>query len=167
MVVEQHPEVVEEEWLIVRNSGEIPEIALHSSLHYLTEDSEGPGMELDTSVTDYLKEAAQARYREIVLRDILPENRDSSSYRGLQRSICNWRRYKRFCSRHDIDVETFKREVARVCTAFLRQDIADVEQGLRTSSINCSIEELRSFSFEVGIVLEEVTENIEQYCLVV
>ena len=34
--------LMEEELLLVRHSGEIPEVALHASLHFLCDDEEGP-----------------------------------------------------------------------------------------------------------------------------
>ena len=37
---------LEEEAIIIGNSGEIPEIAYHGSLFYLMEDADGPGLNL-------------------------------------------------------------------------------------------------------------------------
>ncbi len=160
-------ELLENEWFHVRHSGETPEIALHSSLYYLTEDKDGPGLKLTIGDRRQLLEAAKERYCEIIFRDILPENRDSSIYRGVLRSICNWRRFKRFCERHDMIWGNVKEEVAEQLTSFLQTEIADIEGGLRSSSINCSIGELHSFSLELDVVLEEVHEDMAKFCLAV
>ncbi len=160
-------ELLENEWFHVRHSGETPEIALHSSFYYLIEDIDGPGLKLTIGDRKQLLEAAKERYCEIIFRDILPENRDSSIYRGVLRSICNWRRFKRFCERHDMEWGNVKGEVAEQFTSFLKAEVRDIEGGLRSSSINCSIGELHSFSLELDVVLEEVHEDMEQFCLIV
>ena len=92
-------EVLEDEWLIVRHSGEIPEIALHSTFYYLTEDPDGPQLQLSIEEIQYLQEAAAARYQEIILRDLCYENRELTIYRGMQRAIFNWHRFVAFCER--------------------------------------------------------------------
>ena len=48
---------IAEEAFMVLHSGEIPEIALHSSLYYLTEDPDGPGLELNADEILPLKQA--------------------------------------------------------------------------------------------------------------
>jgi hypothetical protein len=94
-------EVLEEEWLIVRHSGEIPEIALHSALYYLTDDPDGPRLQLSGEERESLQEAAATRYHEIIMRDLCFENRELSIYRGVRRAICNWHRFVAFCKRQD------------------------------------------------------------------
>lgn len=92
-------ESLEDEWLMVRHSGEIPEIALHSAFYYLTEDPEGPRLQLALDEIRDLQEAGAARYQEIILRDLCYENRELTFYRGVQRAICNWHRFVAFCER--------------------------------------------------------------------
>lgn len=164
MTRETRSEVVENEWFHVRYSGETPEIALHSSFYYLTEAPSGPGIILDEEETSYLLEAAKERYCEIVYRDILPENRDATIYRGVLRSICNWRRFKRFCGRYDLDSDSYRPKVAETLIFFLRTEIDDIEKGHRQGCINCSHEELHSFSLELGCDLEQIHDNIAKYC---
>ena len=94
-------EVLEDEWFIVRHSGEIPEIALHSALYYLTDDPDGPRLQLSGEESEYLQEAAASRYHEIIMRDLCFENRDLTIYRGVRRAICNWHRFVAFCERQD------------------------------------------------------------------
>ena len=94
-------ELLENEWFVVRHSGEIPEIALHSAFHYLTEDLNGPRLQLSAEEIHSLQEAAATRYQEIILRDLCYENRELTVYRGVQRAIFNWRRFVAFCERQD------------------------------------------------------------------
>ncbi len=80
MISDERTLLLEEELLLVRHSGEIPEVALHASVHYLTEDPEGPGLVLADEELRPLQEAALARYREIILRDLDAGNRDLSLF---------------------------------------------------------------------------------------
>lgn len=147
----ERAELLSQETLIVRHSGEIPEIAFHGSLYYLGQDPEGPGLELTQGEIALLRQEALARYREIILRDLNPENRDKSLYRGLKRCICNWERLGKFCRRQSIPLcETVRREVAQALHLFLHREKNEVRAGLRTSSINCTPEELRAFIREIG-----------------
>lgn len=161
----RHKELLEDEWYHVRHSGEIPEVALHSSLHYLSDDESGPGITLDNDDVALLHDAALERYREIILRDILPENRDSTMYRGILRSIANWRRMKRFAQRHNLSVHRLKEELPDLVLHFLEQEIKDVRQGLRQSSINCSFEDLSSYALELGFSLDSIELELRPLCL--
>lgn len=152
MTEQDRRSLVEDELFLLGDSGELPEIAYHSSLYYLTEDQDGPGLILREDELRLLQEAALERCREIVLRDLLPENRDLSLYRGLRRSIFNWRRYCRFCRRIDQrQDDAFKERVAQALVRFIRQEAADVEEGCRESSVNCTTEDLLAFAEEVGV----------------
>jgi hypothetical protein len=152
MTEQDRRSLVEDELFLLRDSGELPEIAYHSSLYYLTEDQDGPSLILREDELRLLQEAALERCREIVLRDLLPENRDLSLYRGLRRSIFNWRRYGTFCQRIDQrQDDAFKERVAQALVRFIRQEAADVEEGYRESSVNCTTEDLLVFAEEVGV----------------
>ena len=63
---------IEEEAFMIVHSGEIPQVTLQSSLHYLTEDPEGPCLELNGDDIIPLKQAVVERYRVIILRDLDP-----------------------------------------------------------------------------------------------
>jgi hypothetical protein len=142
----ERTELLTEETLIIRHSGEIPEIAFHGSLYYLGQDPHGPGLDLAAEEIELLRQAVLARYREIILRDLNPENRDKPLYRGLQRCICNWERLEKFCRRQSLPVcETLRLSVAGALDLFLRQEEREVQAGSRTSSINCGPEELQNF----------------------
>jgi len=75
-------ELLEEEWLLVRHSGELPEIAFQSAMYCLVEDPEGPRLRLHPEEIHALREAAIDRYQEILLRDLVMKNGNSPSTEG-------------------------------------------------------------------------------------
>jgi hypothetical protein len=153
-------DLLDNEWHAVRDSGELPEIAYHSSLYYLTADDDGPHLQLSDEENRRLLGAAGLRYREIILRDMLPENRGKSSYRGLKRSIENWRRFIVFHERYNLESHCLQQEAATTLQAFLASEIAD---GIFPSTLlNCSLQELLSFACELGILRHELPDNIDK-----
>ncbi len=156
--------LLEEEALIVRHSGEIPEIALHSSIHYLTCDPEGPQLTLTDRELAILQEAALARFREIILRDLDPENRDKTIYRGVARSIANRGRCRDFCIRSGLQPFPFDRETAPALLNFLEREVAEVKSGHRFSCLNCSAGELQGFAVELGIDPQELPRGWQDLC---
>lgn len=161
MDVDEH---IENEWYVVRHSGEIPEIALHSSLHFLSEAPDGPRLTLTEKQLLSLKQAAAARFKEIVLRDLQHENCSLSIYRGVKRSIINYRRYQRFCRRQGMDGTGFDREIGAALLDFLKREQVEVAGADRASVINCTFEELQCFTVEVGLLPEALPDNIESLC---
>ena len=159
------PEILlEDEWYHVRYSGEIPEVALHSSLFYLTNDPDGPGLRLEKDHIHYLHEAVLARYCEIVVRDLTPENRDLSIYRGVLRAISNWRRMKRFCQRHECSYERARMEISHQFLVFLENEIEENIQEKNLKKIDCSLDDLRSFALELGISIKHLEKSIKPLC---
>lgn len=153
-------ELLDNEWLAVRDSGELPEIAYHSSVYYLTTDDHGPRLQLTDDEHHRLLDAARERYRDIILRDMKPENRGKSSYRGLKRSIDNWRRFKVFHERYKVELLALQQEAAMVLQSFLASEIAD---GIFPStSLNCSYQELLSFTRDLLIPRHDLPENMEK-----
>lgn len=153
-----------DELLMVRDSGEIPEVALHGSIFFLSRDPDGPGLELAREELGLLKEEAAARYREMVRRDLDPRNRDKSHYRGVARCIANWRRMQRFCRRERIAIDAFRQEVAASLIFLLKKELAETAAGQRGSSINCSADELDLFSRELGFDAGRLPEGWRQIC---
>lgn len=157
--------LVEDELLMLRHSGEIPEIALHQSLHYLLEDPDGPRLE---GVPDHalrrMKRAVFDRYRVIVLRDMKPENRDLSLYRGVARSIVNYSRLEQFCRLEDMDISEVTAEAALFLKRFLEQELEDVQSGRRESCINCTYRDLEEFGSKIGLNPEELPKGLEAIC---
>ncbi len=151
MNTELRAQILDDELLIVRDSGEIPEIALHATLHYLQEDPDGPQLTLTDAELQSLQDAALARCREIVLRDLDPDNRDLSIYRGIKRSIYNWQRLQAFCDRIGRRESGFKGVVREALVSFVYRELADVAAGIRSPAINCSVEELAVFCRQLGM----------------
>jgi hypothetical protein len=156
--------LMEEEMLLVRNSGEIPEVALHGSLHYLTADPEGPGLELNPGDVALLAEQAMARYLEIIHRDLDPGNRDKSIYRGLARAAANWQRLARFCRKMNRDADGFRSECAAALRFFLAREAADVRAG-RPSSVNCPAAVLADLAAALGVAEQELPPGWRELCL--
>ncbi|MBB5349175.1 hypothetical protein JWG42_10560 [Desulfoprunum benzoelyticum] len=159
--VEEH---LDNEWFVVRHSGEIPEIALYAARHYLTEAEDGPRLNLSQDQWGRLLDAASVRYREIVLRDLQLDNRDTSIYRGLARSIANYRRFESFCRRHGLDMQDFCREVAAALLIFLAAEAAQVASGDRKSCINCTFTDLNDFACRIGLVSDSLPMSIRRLC---
>jgi hypothetical protein len=157
--------ILEEEMIILRNSGEIPEIALHGSLYYLEEDEEGPGLLIRDEELEALYDAALARAREIVLRDLDPQNRDLGIYRGPARSIANWQRLRNFCRRINREVPGFERTVSRALVTFLSRETRDVEEARRSSSVNCTRKQLLSFIAELGLDCRSLPAGWQSLCM--
>ena len=150
MINNERDSILEEEWLLVRHSGEIPEVALHSSLHYLCEDEEGPRFSLADEELQSLQGAVLERYREIVLRDLDAANRDRSLFRGIKRALHNWYRFARFSDSIGSPYEDFRTIAAQTLILYLQQEVVDVCGG-RASSINCTTDAMLSFAHTLGL----------------
>lgn len=157
-------QLLENEWYGIRYSGELPEIALHAACYYLTQDPAGPGLVLSESQLQTLADAASRRYREIVLRDLQHRNRNTGSYRGINRSIVNWHRFETFCQRQGRGLGVFRHEVAAALLLFLAEELVDVERGRRHSSINCTFAALTGFARMLGLVQEDLPRCIKPLC---
>jgi hypothetical protein len=145
MIGSEREYILEEEYLLIRHSGEIPEVALHATLYYLCEDEEGPGFILSAEELQPLQDAVLERYQEIILRDLDVENRDLSLFRGVNRAMCNWRRFVGFSDRIGVPSAEFKQQVGRALLTYFRREMIDVRAGIRTSSVNCSVSALQNF----------------------
>ncbi|MCI5225460.1 MAG: hypothetical protein D3918_02090 [Candidatus Electrothrix sp. AX2] len=158
-------DIVEDELFLIRDSGELPEITYHSSLYYLTTDKDGPGLILTQDEQELLQAAALERCQQIILRDLLPENRNLSLYRGLRRSIFNWQRYCKCCQRmgRQID-EAFRDRVAHALAEFIQQEMIDVHEKGQTSSVNCPTEELLFFAEQVGMCRDSLALGWQTLC---
>lgn len=151
MIQEERAALLEEELLLVRHSGEIPEVALHASLHYLCENEDGPRLHLSQEDIKPLEEAVLARYREIILRDLDVANRDLSLFRGIRRANHNWYRFVRFSDKIDHPYGEFRLVAAEALLRYLRLELAEVRTGVRSPSINCSTTALLTFALAMGI----------------
>jgi len=164
MTPEERGSLLEEEILIVRHSGEIPEIALYSSIYYLTEDSDGPGINLHEHELQSLYDVAIERACEIVLRDLDPDNRDLGMYRGPARTIYNWHRLQDLCRRINRDCPGFEKTVASALISFLHREMEDVQSSVRCSTVNCRVSDLQSFFEELCIDLKKLPADWVSLC---
>lgn len=166
MNLDDKKNLLAEELLIVRNSGEIPEIAFHSALHYLTADPEGPGVTLTAAEIRQLESQVIARYREILLRDLDPANRDLRLYRGIKRAIFNWERLGKFRGRQRLACDArLRQEIATALSAFLHNEALEVKEGVRPSSVNCTAAELENFCQQLGITPGQLPAAWRHLCL--
>lgn len=143
--------LLEDEWYMVRHSGEIPEVALHSALHHLSEDPGGPGIVLSPGQRARLLDGASQRYLEITLRDLLPQNMNTSAYRGIKRSYVNWQRFLLFCERHQLDEAAHRQIVATRLSEVLNRELVTAEGEKKSRMFNCSFEELAAFMQLLGL----------------
>jgi len=155
---------IEEEVFVVQHSGEIPEVTYHESIYYLTEDVEGPGLQLNIDDVFPLKQAVIKRYRAIILRDIDPGNRDKGLYRGMARCVANWQRLLKFCTREEMDFSVIRVETAEALTSFLCNEVGDVQSGSRSSCINCSQAEIEELAISLGVSLDDLPERWRELC---
>ncbi len=156
--------LIEDEWYTVRYSGEIPEVALYSALYHLSEDPGGPRLVLSNEQRNLLLEGARQRYLEITLRDLLPENMNTSGYRGIKRSFINWQRYLLFCDRHGLDGSVYKSSVAATLVDLLNSERAIIAIEDSGTIFNCSLEELTLFMKLLGLEPAALPASVKNYC---
>ena len=156
-------EIMDGEWLVVRHSGEIPEIALHSALYYLTDDPEGPGLSLSAEELQFLREAAAERFAEIILRDLNYDHVNLPIYRGLKRVIYNWNRFQAFCVRQEMDSTALREQAALA----LRRKLALVEAEPDPAQpfFNCTCAELATLLKDLGLEDQALPSTMACLCL--
>ena len=156
---------LEEEILIIEDTGgEMPEVALHGSIFFLCGDSEGPRLTLTEEEKLPLKKAVVNRYQTIILRDLQPENRRKSIYRGLRRSAVNWKRMKFFAEREKLEIEHVRSKIARALLAFLKEEVHSVQERGELSCVNCNRDTLQEFAEEIGLSTEELISGWQDLC---
>ncbi len=157
-------ELLENEWYIVRYSGETPEIAYNSAIYFLTRAKDGPHIALAGDQVELLKKAAVDRYVEIILRDLNHSNCKKPIYRGIARSITNYHRFCAFCVRQQLSGTQVRGQTARALQAFLDTEIDQVRSTGRPSIINCNSEELKSYADELGVELLPCEDGFLKLC---
>lgn len=157
--------LIENEWYMVRDSGEIPEVALHSALHHLCEDPAGPQLALNGEQRGQLLEGACQRYLEITLRDLLPENMVLGSYRGIRRSAINWQRFQRFCRRYELDSSAYRELVAAALLELFHTDLTVLSTLDKDRMFNCTVEDLVTFMELLEIDPGRLPAELRAYCL--
>lgn len=158
--------LVEDEWYGVRYSGEIPEVAYHSAVYHLTCDDDGPRLELSARQHRYLVDAVKQRYTDIVLRDLLPANRHTSGYRGLRRSLINWKRFSLFCKQYQLDKEPLKRVVRETLSEFLEYELKENRCDMHRGRLNCTWTELLEYAELLGMGIDHLPAGSQNLCRV-
>ena len=157
MTPAERAQLIEDELVLLADSGELPEVAYHAALWQLCDDPHGPHLTLTEMEQRQLQDEALRRYERIILRDLTPAFRDRRIWRGPQRSICNWARYVTFCQRIGRQPdESFRAQAATALAAYLAQERDELRSGLRQcSSVNCACKELAAFAHCLGGSLPE------------
>jgi hypothetical protein len=163
-VTDDKKHILSEEAFLILHSGEIPELAYYGSIHYLTEDPEGPLLKIKPQDLTSLEDAVVQRYRTIVLRDLVPGNRDRSVYRGLKRCAANWKRLVNFSDKRNIKISYIRIEVAEALKDFLMQEIMDVSSGKRKTCVNCSYSVLLELAYGLGLSRNDLPTRVEILC---
>ena len=156
-------EFLENEWFIVRHSGETPEIAYNSAIYFLTRAKEGPNLELTEEQVAWLKDGAVERFREIVLRDLRHSNAGKTIYRGVVRSIINYQRFEKFCQRQNICNNSIREEAAAALCTFLSVEVERLRDG-RPTIINCSCNQLQGFASDLKVRIEQYLNKLHGHC---
>jgi len=156
--------LIEDEIFAIRQSGEMPEVALHTAFYELQESPEGPGLRLAPEDIRRLKDAVEQRYFKILMRDLNPRYRDRAIYRGLARAMANWQRLARFCERESRDAAPHRKAAAEALLAFLTVEVDDVANGRNPGAVNCTAAELESFAATLGLEPADLPEGWEALC---
>ncbi|MBI5559641.1 MAG: hypothetical protein HY885_18615 [Deltaproteobacteria bacterium] len=142
----------------------MPEVALHGSLYFLSKDPDGPALVLKKQEIFPLKTAVINRYQTIILRDLRPENRKKSMYRGVKRSFINWRRLKLFAAAENIDITHVRNHVSTALLSFIANEIRSVAQAGEPSCVNCSRDTLHEFISDLGLCSEDLVRGWQDLC---
>lgn len=142
----------------------MPEVALHSSLYFLCYDPDGPGLRLSQEDLLPLKQAVITRFQTIILRDLNPENRKKSLYRGLARSAVNWQRLKIFAEREKLDIHRVRKKTAPALVSFLKDEVCYVTRGGETTCPNCNQQTLEDFAGDLGLSLNDLCCGWKELC---
>jgi len=168
-------EVLEEEWLIVRHSGEIPEIALHSALYYLTDDPDGPRLQLSGEERESLQEAAATRYHEIMHRFVaFCKRQDRTDYTSTEPDKARRSLHGQILRHRSATTEALLHLVqkSRQSNGKTSTDAgrslsiygADDTGPSLACSFNCTFHEFTLFARELGITEEQLPPDIHLFC---
>lgn len=152
--------ILEDEWYLVRHSGETPEIALHSALYFLTRSKDGPHLKLNDMQLADLQAAAVERFYEIITRDIIPANVGTPGYRGIERAIVNYQRYLSFLGRQSLE-NTLRESVGRQLIEFLSFEYGELLAAKRESFFNISLAEISVFSDQLGVDCRQLLDDLQ------
>ena len=156
--------LIEDEIFAIHQSGEMPEVALHTALYDLREDPAGPRLHLTPEDIAPMKDAVEQRYQRILLRDLNPRLRDRSIYRGLARAITNWQRLAGFCEREGRDMALHRQAAAEALRTVLAIETDDVTRGRPPGAVNCTAAQLKAFAESLGVAEASLPERWQTVC---
>lgn len=142
------PEIKEEAENITLQGGEIPEVALHESLHYLAQ----AGLEPWPEERRLLEEAVVARYQDLIRRDLDPSNQSLSAFRSPKRARINLKRLLKFAERGGMDMNGFIQEAGMMLMAYLTIEAEAAAAGRDYNTLSMDRGELAAFMNELGLV---------------
>jgi hypothetical protein len=151
---------IEDEAELIENSGEIPEVAFHESVSYLTEQADGPKLTLTPADIELLEDAVMRRYKIIILRDLDYTNRSSSIFRGLKRAIINYERLKKYQSLKNRAAPGWKEEFGQSFINYIDRECRDISEGRLYRTINCGREKIEEFANELGVDINKEHLNL-------
>lgn len=111
--------VLEEADAVLLQGGEIPEVAMFESLHYLKCE----GFQITEEEKACLRLAVAGRYMDIIRRDLNPENRNRPEFRSPRRAGINYSRLKKYSEKYNIDIDEFRREAGDLLNGYLKNEL--------------------------------------------
>ncbi|MBW2647075.1 MAG: hypothetical protein JRE23_13060, partial [Deltaproteobacteria bacterium] len=153
--IDSKEDYLQDEAELIENSGEIPEVAFHESVSYLTEQADGPKLILTPADIELLEDAIMRRYKIIILRDLDHTNKSSSIFRGMKRAIINYERLKKYQSRKNRAAPDWKEEFGQALINYLDRECRDISEGRLYSTINCDRDKVEEFAKILGVDLNK------------
>lgn len=157
--------LVEDEWYAVRYSGEIPEVAFHAAIYHLTCDDQGPKLVLSVQQHHYLVDAVRQRYIDVILRDLLPANKHTGGYRGIKRSLINWKRFVLFCEQYDLEEKPVKPVIGETLSEFLKNELKEYKRNEKDGRLNCTWQELLEYVDLLGLEITHLPAGSRDLCI--
>ena len=132
---------------IILDGGEIPEVALYDSINQLALE----GIQPTAREMEYLQSAVLRRYQAMIRRDLTPENRNESFFRGPERARVNWQRLHRFAEHAGHAEGVFREDAASLLEGYLRREIRAVDSGRKYNTLGLPLVELEDFMMDLDI----------------
>ncbi|MFH1671916.1 MAG: hypothetical protein ABIF87_00590 [Pseudomonadota bacterium] len=152
--MDSQEDYLQDEAELIENSGEIPEVAFHESVSYLTEQEDGPNLTLTPADIELLEDAVMRRYKIIILRDLDHANRRSSIFRGMKRAIINYERLKKYQRRKNRAAPGWKEEFGQAFISYIDRECRDISEGRLYRTINCGRKKIEAFANELGVNID-------------
>lgn len=134
------PELEDEAWMI-EAGGEMPEVSLAESLGHLGRVAP-QGLRC-------LRAVAARRYLVIIRRDLEPDNRGATHFRGLERALANLKRLEGFLAGLGWEMPpALRQDMGRGLLRYLRAEAAELAAG--RGYVTCRESEVRELAARLG-----------------